>query len=399
MKIIKNIIPQSIKNIYHAFSAILAVIYYRYPAKDLTVIGITGTDGKTTTSSMIYHILRFSGKKTALISTVAAYIGDKIVNTGFHTTTPNEWALQKLLKDIRSRGINYVVLESTSIGLDQYRLLGTNIKYAVYTNITHEHLDYHRTFKAYVAAKAKLIQYAHTIVLNTDNDSYNNLKSFIKPPVKILLYSLNKYPRTNQLKKIFPSKHNQENALAALTLIKSLNITETQALKSLEDYPGVPGRLEYVKNSRGLTITVDYAHTPNALKQVLTHLKAQAGKHKLIAVFGATGRRDYKKRPIMGNIASRLADEVVLTSDDSYDEDVNSIIQQIKQGVKVNYGHVHSIPNRQKAIAFALNKLADKGDTIAVLGIGHQQTINMDGRTETPWNEISIIKQMLSDRK
>lgn len=397
MQTIKNLVPQGIKNYYHALSSILAVIYNRYPAKDLTVIGVTGTDGKTTTSTIIYHILNQTGHKAALLSTVSAYIGDETINTGFHTTTPNEWTLQKLLKTIKDKNIQYVVLESTSIGLDQHRLIGTNIDYAVVTNFTHEHLDYHKTLTNYAKAKAKLVNHAKVSVINADNDSYSQLKPHLSNDSKPIFYSIKKTPHKTAIKKIFPSTHNQQNALAAITIVEKLGITPEKSLTALKNFPGVPGRLEYVKNNRDLDIVVDFAHTPNALESVLTHLKKHT-KGRLVAIFGATGRRDPEKRPMMGKIASELADEVVLTSDDNYDEDVNTIIRQIKEGITTNHGHIHAQPDRFKALDFALNTLAKKGDTIAVLGQGHEQTINLDGKTETPWNDTDTIKKLLTKK-
>ena len=385
--------PQSIRNIYHALSATLATIYYKYPAKSLKVIGVTGTDGKTTTSSIIYHILKESGKKVALISTVAAYIGDKTIDTGFHTTTPNEWRLQKLLAEIKNENIEFVVLEATSIGLDQHRLLGTNIRYAVFTNITHEHLDYHKSLNNYVLAKIKLLKNAKKVILNQDN-STKSLSSYVANNKNIVMYSQKQLNESHPIRKLFPSTHNQENAHAAMTLVRELGIPDEQITKSMESFKGIPGRLEYVENDIGINIVVDFAHTPNALQKTLIHLK-EITKGKLVTVFGATGRRDITKRPIMGKFASLIADEVVLTSDDTYGENIDTIIRQIKEGVVKNHGHIHSIPDRGEAIQFALNTLCKSGDTLAVLGQGHEQSINLDGVTEIPWNDTKIIKAYL----
>ena len=168
---------QKIKNIYHLAQAFLAAVYFNFPSRKLIVIGVTGTDGKTTTVHMISHILRSNAKKVAMISSVNAKIGDKTFDTGFHVTTPSPWQVQKYLKDAVNSGSQYFVLEATSHGLDQNRLAFVNFKIGVITNITHEHLDYHKTWQNYAKAKLKLFKNTETAILNMDDRSYNFLKS------------------------------------------------------------------------------------------------------------------------------------------------------------------------------------------------------------------------------
>lgn len=383
---------QKLKNIYHFFNALMAVFYYGYPAKDLEVIGVTGTDGKTTTSTIIYHILKSSGKKAALITTVAAHIGDKQIDTGFHTTSPDPWTLQKLIKDIKDQGIQFLVLESTSHGLDQHRLLGCNFKVGIITNITHEHLDYHKNEANYLKAKSKLLKKSKYAVLNSRDSSFEKLKSIINKMV--ITYSDENIPKYIINK--FPQNFNQLNAQAAINVARIFDIDEDDIGKAISTFEGVKGRMEEVSNQFGLKIIVDFAHTPNAIEKVLSSLK-KTTKGKLITVFGATGRRDVTKRPKMGKIASELADLVVITTDDCYDEDVNKIINQIKSGITKNHQNIISFTNRQKAIDYAISK-ANKGDTVAILGQGHEQSINLDGKTETPWSDIKAIKKALKKK-
>lgn len=397
---------QWLKNQYHLLSALIACLVYGYPARRLIVIGVTGTDGKTTTSTLIYHLLKSSGVKVALISTVAAYIGDQQIDTGFHVTTPNSWQLQQLLRRIVSAGFTHVVIESTSHGLDQNRLFGTNITTAVITNITHEHLDYHQTYDRYLAAKAKIFQHAHTAILNADDSSYSSLISKLPPNCRPISYSLIENTAPNllsddnfvQLKNAFahtfPQSYNQANALAASFAALTLGISLKSILKNLPTFPGVPGRMQFIPNRHGINIIVDFAHTPNALEQVLQAVRPIA-KNKLIVVFGAAGKRDVSKRPLMGQAADKYADEIILTAEDPRGEDVRLIINQIKSGITHHLAHTHGIVDRASAIKFAL-KLAQPGDTVIVCGKGHEQSMNLDGHHELPWSDEKVIRKIIN---
>jgi len=386
-----------IKNLGHFFIALTAVIFYRFPAKRLTVIGVTGTDGKTTTSTLIYHILKTAGLKVALLSTVAAYIGKEKINTGFHVTSPNPWLLQKLLKKIVKREYQYVVLEATSHGLDQHRLLGSNITIGVLTNITHEHLDYHKTYTRYTKAKSKLFSKAKVAIINRDDRSFQPIKSQIPKSTRIVSYSLKK-PKPDFINQSFPQNYNRSNALAAMQVAIQLKIRKQIIKQAMTTFPGVKGRMDEIKNNSGVRIIVDFAHTPNALINALQFLK-KTTKGKLIAVYGAAGLRDYNKRPLMGDVGARLADETILTAEDPRSEDVNTIIWQMKDGITTNHAHVHEISDRQRAINFAINHLAKKGDTVGIIGKGHEQAMNLDGKTETPWSDHQAVLKALKKEK
>jgi UDP-N-acetylmuramoyl-L-alanyl-D-glutamate--2,6-diaminopimelate ligase len=395
---IKQIVPQSVKNIYHLFQAIAAVSWFRYPAKGMVVIGVTGTDGKTTTSTLIYEIVKAAGYKTALISTVAAYIGQEAVDTGFHVTSPDPWPLQQMLRRIKKAGFTHVVLEATSHGLDQHRLWGIPITYAVYTNITSEHLDYHKTYPNYVKAKAKLMRSAKAVMLNRDDQSYELLIKKVPKTCRIYPYTLTKTSSWVTLaKNRFTEPYNQANSLAACTVAYLLKIPKSAVKIGLEKFKGIPGRMQPIPNHRGLHIFVDFAHTPNALESALTSVRQTFAQSNVIAVYGAAGERDAFKRPAMGEIGARLADEVVLTAEDPRSESVHSIIQQMKSGITQNHGHVHTIIDRSQAIDIAINTLAKKGDVVILLGKGHEQSMNLDGKTEIPWSDASTAQTCLNN--
>ena len=386
---------RQLKNFAHWLIAVSAAWFYGHPANNLTMIGVTGTDGKTTTTSLIYHLLKTAGKKVAMITSVSAKIGDEEMDTGFHVTTPDPWPLQKLLKKIYDRGYKYVVLETTSHGWDQHRLLGINFKIGVVTNITHEHLDYHQTFARYVQAKSKLLKKSEYAILNEDDASYNELTNLLPKTTKIYPYNFRQAPDKlfTCIKKRFPEGYNWSNSLAATTASRLMGLTDEQMCRAIASFPGVKGRMEKIPNQKGLTIVVDFAHTPNALEQAMKSLRLQlkSGK-KLIAVYGSAGLRDYRKRPIMGKIGSELADIVILTAEDPRTEDVHEIIDQMKTGA-TNSHRIRLEPDRQKAITMAVS-IAKKGDIIGVFGKGHEQSMCF-GTIEYPWSDHEAIKKAL----
>lgn len=391
---LSQLLPQTIKNWFHWVVALIAVYYHRFPSKHLKVIGVTGTDGKTTTATMTYHFLKQSGYKVALISTVAAYIDTEEIDTGFHVTSPDPWQLQQLLSQIVSKGMDYVVLEATSHGLDQHRFYGVDFEVGILTNITHEHLDYHINMDNYIAAKSKLFHKSKVAVLNKSDKVFKQVKSHLRPDTLILDYSPKSInsKQKSAVKSKFEEAYNQLNASAALTLATYLGSDEKQLLKAVKNFPGVKGRLEEIENSQGFRTIVDFAHTPNALENVLKALKQQT-KGKLIAVYGSAGLRDRDKRKLMGKIGSEIADEVVLTAEDPRTESVWSIIDEMASQIKQNLGHIHKIPDRQEAIDFAIS-IAQKGDIVAVLGKGHERSMCF-GTIEYPWSDQEAIKKAL----
>lgn len=384
---------------YHYLKAVAAAFFYQFPAKKLRIIGVTGTDGKTTTSTLIYSILKAAGRKAALITTVSALVGGEEIDTGFHVTSPSPFALQKLLHRLAEEGYTDLVLEVTSHGIHQFRVWSIEPEVTVLTNITHEHLDYHGTYEEYVRVKSSFIAKGKERFVNSSDASYPMVRSFLekegKSAVSYELKNLGKSLQHLILEK-FVESYNQMNATAACFAALAVGATEKQCAEGLAAFSGIRGRMEFIGEASGVRGYVDFAHTPNSLMEALSSLRKQVSKgHRLIAVFGAAGQRDLTKRPMMGKIASELADETVLTSEDPRGEDPEVIIHQIKEGISRNWGHVFGIADRRKAIQFAFLSLAKPGDLIAVFGKGHERTMNLDGKHEVPWSDQEEVLHAL----
>ena len=379
----------------------IASAWYLHPSKKLKIIGVTGTDGKTTTSTLIYWILKTAGKRVGLISTVSARIGDKDYDTGFHVTNPEPLTLHKFLSEMVDRGCEYVVLEVTSHGLDQGRVSGINFDIGVLTNITHEHIDYHKTFANYVKVKAKLFNNSKISVLNYE---YSHLVAkHIKAKVKKLIYD-DKYLKGEVKRAVsqkFPEVYNRLNSAAAVCAVREIGISDKDIVRSIRTFPGIPGRMEEIKNSRGFPTIVDFAHTPNALSEVLTSLNKSKGKGRLIAVFGSAGERDIKKRSMMPKVSASIADFSIFTAEDPRSEGINDMLEVMcraaeKVGAKKNKDFV-AIPERGEAIYYAINKVAKRGDTVVICGKGHEKSMSYDG-VEYPWSDQEAVKMALGGK-
>lgn len=377
--------------------AILAAAFYRFPAKQLFVIGVTGTDGKSTVVHLISHILKTAGKKVAMISTVSA--------PGFHVTTPDSWQLQRFLGKMVNQGKEYIVLEATSHGLDQHRLWGCYFQISAITNVTHEHLDYHRTWKNYLAAKARLFHGVKWAVLNRDDVSYQSLVVKLSrcPAVQIITYGIKKKAdvtlKTFRFRTKLPGEYNLYNCLAAIAVAKILKIPDEKIRQAILSFPPVKGRMEVIDEGQDFKVIIDFAHTPNAFKQVLATARAMT-KKRLIHVFGCTGERDRVKRPIMGEISARFSDKIIITHEDTYREDLRQIINEIEPGVKKS-GKVLGrdywlIEERGEAIKKAI-EMAKKGDLVLITGVGHQTSLNMGGR-EVPWSDQKTVRKILKEQ-
>ena len=411
----------SYKNKKHLLESIWAVVKNKYPARYLKVIGVTGTDGKTTTTHLIYSILQRKKLPVAMVSTVAAFVGEKEINTGFHVTTPDARFLQPLLSKFVDKEIKYLVLETTSHGLDQYRVLGCNFLVGVLTNITHEHLDYHRSFEKYRQTKAKLFKGVKFAILNKDESSFSYIKKKVNPNAKIISYSIKKKAdiwadrikitpkgmsfQIHQGRKKYEAKtnligyYNVANILAAGGATKAVGASWSEIIATIKKFSGIPGRMESIDEGQNFSVLVDFAHTPNALEKILETLKSlRSKKSQLIAVFGCAGLRDVKKRPMMGRIAVEQADLVVLTAEDPRTESVNEIIEQISQGCKKAGGikgkTFFCISDRQEAIDFAIQKLANKNDIVAICGKGHEKSMCF-GKKELPWSDQEAARKAL----
>jgi len=401
MRRLRRLVPQWVINYFkHWPLAVWANLYWRFPARKLKVIGVTGTDGKTTTVNLIYEILVKAGRRVAMISTVGAKIDQEEIDTGFHVTAPDSWFLQKLLRQMVNRGIECVVLEATSHGMDQFRYWGVDYEIGVLTNITHEHLDYHQTFENYRRAKLKLFMHSKTVVLNRDDASFDYLKKQLeKHSIKILTYGLKNEadftPQTFPLHPSLPGEHNLYNCLAAAGAATVLKIDQKIIQETIHVFKGVIGRMEEIKAGQNFRVIVDFAHTPNALEQTLKTLKASlAQKARLVVVFGAAGLRDIAKRPMMGEIAGKYADLVILTAEDPRTEKVEEICRQIAVGCQKAHCQPKIIVDRAKAIEFALRQAHPK-DVVVVCGKGHEKSMCYGAR-ELPWSDQETIKKILS---
>ncbi len=375
--------------------ALLANIWFGFPARKLVVIGVTGTDGKTTTTTLIYEILKASSIKVSMISSVHAVVGGKSYDTGFHVTTPDAIFVQKYLRQAVNHGDTHMVLEVTSHGLAQHRVLGVPFTVGVITNVTHEHLDWHKTFEDYQRVKLSLLSHAKIAVINRDEaDLYNKALPLLWHK-RVITYGIRReakvtpvaYPFTTKL----PGEFNRYNCLAALSVAVALDIPPKVARLAIANFTGIPGRMETVTTDP-FTVIVDFAHTPNAIDRALKTARKMT-KKRLIHVFGSAGLRDYSKRPLMGEASSRYADIVILTEEDYRTENVETIMDQIQAGMKAG-PTVYRYTVRGKAIAYALS-IAKPGDLIIITGKGHEQSL-CRGTKEYPWSDQREVKKLMT---
>lgn len=422
---LKRLFPQSIRNLFHLCISLTYNVRYGFPSRKLNIIGITGTDGKTTTANMLYAMLTGAGENTGLISSINAKMGQKEYPIGFHVTSPDSKLLQHFLRRMVDQEITTVVLETTSHGLHQHRFGGITFDACVFTNITHEHLDYHKTYKDYLHAKAALIRKTRKTgftILNRDDISYPELSRIAENHnVKTFTYGTKgmadfeaaniseedagtSFTLVHQNKKTeitlpLPGLYNVYNALAATAVAMNKGISSKTVATVLGKFTFLNGRWELIQNYP-FQVVVDFAHTPNALEQVLTTARKQKAKlGRIIVVFGCAGLRDVSKRPMMGEIAGRLADITIMTAEDPRVEDVNDINKHIEKGLlkhkKISRKDYFSIPDRKKAIQKAI-ALAKPGDIVIITGKGHEQSMNLDGIHEIPWSDQKVTREILS---
>jgi UDP-N-acetylmuramoyl-L-alanyl-D-glutamate--2,6-diaminopimelate ligase len=418
----------------------IAGSFYNWPGRKLTVLGVTGTDGKTTTTNLIYQILLAAGIKAGMISTVNAVIGEEVLDTGFHVTTPDAHDVQRYLAKMVGAGLTHVVLETTSHGWAQYRVDACEFDVGIVTNITHEHMDEHGSYENYRAAKARLFSSLEITsekpqgnprlaVINRDDiRSFQFLNDFIK--VKQLNYGLNEkadvraidieyspsgihftarsrdfsLPVTSTLVGAF----NISNCLAALTAaVYGLRIKPEIAAQGIASLMGIPGRMERIDMGQNFTAIVDFAHTPNALKvsleaarEMLEHGgKGEGGRRRVIAVFGSAGLRDKAKRRMMAEVSAELADLTVLTAEDPRTESLAEILEEMAEGARSRGAREGEsfwrVPDRGEAIRFAL-RLARPGDIVLSCGKGHEQSMCFGAR-EHLWDDRVAMRAALSE--
>ncbi|MFQ6058690.1 MAG: UDP-N-acetylmuramoyl-L-alanyl-D-glutamate--2,6-diaminopimelate ligase [Anaerolineae bacterium] len=415
------LVPDSRQALAH-----MAAAFYGYPARQLRVIGVTGTDGKTTTIALIRAILEAAGHPTGMISTVSAVIGGQELDTGLHTTTPEAPDVQRYLAQMVAAGGEYAVLEATSHGLDQQRVAACDFDVAAVTNITHEHLDYHGTYEAYREAKAQLFRslaiayrkpgVPKVAILNADDSSFACLRHISAD--RQISYGLDNAADVtardvthtpNGLRFIaetpvgrFPVKSpllgafNVPNILAAIAVGVSQGVPIEAMQEGVRVFRGVVGRMERVNLGQDFTVIIDFAHTPYSLERALETTR-ELTTGRVLVVFGCAGLRDRAKRPWMGEIAGRLADRVVITAEDPRTEDLNEIMAQIAAGCEKagrrEGADYWRIGDRGEAIAFAI-RMAQPGDLVIVTGKGHERSMCF-GTTEIPWSDHEAVREAL----
>jgi len=385
---------RSLKGLYHVLVAIAANIWFGFPSRKLTVVGVTGTDGKTTTTTLIYEILNKARVKSSMITSVHAVIAGRAYDTGFHVTTPSAWWVQKYLAEAVDHGDTHMVLEVTSHALSQYRVFGVRFAVGVITNVTHEHLDWHRTFREYLHTKLKLLKQAEIPVVNRDEAALYVPSLPYLQHKPYLTYGIRRdsmvNPKSYPFKTRLPGEFNKYNVLAALSAAEALGIPRKTGAAAVREFSGVIGRMEVIAD-KPFVVIVDFAHTPNALHKALATARKMT-KKRLIHVFGSAGLRDRSKRPLMGKASAKFCDLIVLTEEDYRTESVERIMDAIQKGIPASKNVVR-FPLRADALAFAV-KEARAGDLIIATGKGHEKSL-CRGKVEYPWSDQQEFKKLL----
>lgn len=424
-KTARKVLPKSalvgLEKSYRKSRAKIISARYGNPARDLSVIAVTGTNGKTTTVNFLNEILKEAGYRTAMFSTANIEIaGEQTVNDT-NSTTATVARLQKFFRDAKKADVEFALIEATSHALDQYKFEGVPIEMAIMTNLTQDHLDYHKTMENYAAAKAKLFEMnPNFVVLNADDEWFDYFNNFAtesqkitygegeSADVKIEKFKLYKKGSEANLRidnnvKLeiatnLPGEFNIYNMTAAAAGAYLLGISLKDIQEGIANLEGVSGRFEYATPGLPFDTIVDYAHTPDALEKLLKSAK-EISKNRTILVFGACGDRDREKRPIMGKIAQDLADRIIITDEENYTEDATQIREEIISGISKKNdklpANIQEIPDRKEAIRKAL-QIAGKGDIVLITGLGHEVYRVIDGE-KTPWNDTQIVREIAQE--
>lgn len=410
--------------------AYLAAAFYDYPARKLTVIGVTGTDGKTTTSNILHAILKTAGIKAGLITSVNAIIGEDVVDTGFHVTTPEAIDVQRYLAKMVTEGLAAVVLETTSHGLAQHRVTGCEYDIAVVTNITHEHLDYHGNYEEYRAAKARLFASLpgtvekpfgnpRLAILNRDDISYDFLASLVTG--RQISYGVDRHEADITARGVvssprgvdftifgngielnthcnLPGRFNASNCLAAFCAAIGLGVEPKVAVNGIASLPGVPGRMEAFDLGQNFTAIVDFAHTPNGMK-VAIETAREMTQNRVITVFGSAGLRDREKRRLMAESSVQQADITILTAEDPRTESLEDILAEMARAAEKAGGiegvTFYRVPDRGEALRLGVH-LAQPGDLVMACGKAHEQSMCF-GTIEYPWDDRIAMRSALAE--
>lgn len=419
--------------LWHRVKGFLAAIRYGFPGKKIVCIGVTGTNGKTTTTHMIEYILRTAGKKTAMISTAEFSINGKKSPNLSKKTTMSPFKTQGFLKKCVKKGVEYAVIEASSHALHQSRLWGIPFAVSVITNITHEHLDYHGTMEKYAEAKkilfrnvsknckrteskgVRAIPHIKAFVLNTTDSYYEDFRQ-VHCPINIAYgmgqgdlqanditytkyssrFALTYDGGTVGINLPLVGGYNVENALAAAGAGLACKLSLEEIKKGLNSFEGVGGRMERIKSPRGFEVVVDFALTPDALEKLYSVLKkTTAGR--LIGLIGSAGDRDKEKRPVMGKLVASYCDLCIVTDEEPYSENPQAIMQAVLEGakkVKKMHHGLELIEDRYKAIEYAVQH-AQKDDVVVVTGMGSFQTRTMN-KGPIPWDERAVVREIIT---
>lgn len=410
-KFIKKIIPEFILKFYHFLWALFSCILYRQPSQDMIVIGVTGTNGKSTTVKLISSILKEDGKKVATISSANFEIaGDQWKNSR-KITMPGRGFIQKFLKKAKTKDCDVAVVEVTSEGIVQFRHRFIDFDIGVFTNLAPEHIEAHGSFEAYKKAKGKFFEAVDkTHILNLDDEHFDYFQTFtserkcgygFKRTSDKLSETYNGKElqstqdgisfelRDEKITMSLMGQFNGYNGLAAISVAQELDVDLNTCKNALAEFSGMPGRMEEIQFDE-FTVIVDYAFTPNALEQVYDDAKSKYDPNNLIAILGSCGGgRDKWKRPVLGEIAADFADKVIVTNEDPYDEEPMDIIEEVAEGTE---DKAEKILSRREAINEALSA-AQEGDIIIITGKGSESWIQVENGKKIPWNERKVIKE------
>ncbi|NDK08366.1 UDP-N-acetylmuramoyl-L-alanyl-D-glutamate--2,6-diaminopimelate ligase [Candidatus Gracilibacteria bacterium] len=411
---------------YHKARAVIANMVYGYPSQKMTIVGITGTNGKTTTTNLVAKGLRDAGHKVFMFSTINIIMGDDEIVNNTKMTSPDPFVIQKLLKEAKEKGCTIAVIETSSHSILMNRNYGLNYDIAVLTNITQDHLDLHKTMESYVETKLQLFKnliiykrkpgVKKVAIINNESDykdlfvaeTFDVLYTYGKSPSSTLKLEDVKYElegttfdiKTAGSKQTIVTSlrgdFNIYNIMAAVGVFMAFGMKMDKIKEIVKSIKGVAGRMEEVKNDIGCKIFIDYAHTSDALKQVLNTAKQIEGVNRVITVFGATGDRDRTKRPIMGKVVSDLSDIVILTQDDDYTEKTERIIKDVLPGIERKEGeNFWIITDRKEAIRTAL-LTAEKNDVILIAGKGDEhKMLTNDGPID--WHDKDVVVELLGE--
>lgn len=434
-KVVKKFIPKglfpAIEPYGHLGEAFLLNSINGFPAKGMKVVGVTGTNGKTSTTYMIHRMLHEAGYKTGLMTTVAYGAGLEMQPQMHHMTSVSQPELMKRLKWMKSQGVEWLVLETTSQALAQNRVWGVPYSIAVMTNLTEDDSGWHKSFEAYRQAKVKLFKLTgsnkkglRTGIVNAEDPSASYFAAEVPFPITYGLkngdlratdvvatphgstFTVKHESRELHIKVNLPGSFNIANALAAVGAGIAVGLTDEQIEKGIAALEGVEGRMTTVDEGQDFSVIVDFAHTPDAFEKLFKDLRPVVSKTgRLIVLFGSAGRRDEGKRAVQGRLAGKYADDVIITEEDDRDADGHKIMEQIAQGAekegKVRERDLFMIHDRTEAIKFAIRR-AGKGDTVLLLGKGHEKTIER-ANGENPWDEIgtahSAVKALKPSKK